>query len=619
MDSTDAGRRHWCKFDPSVLDFRQAQNSTVLYSCLFACILFLTIIRFVQRARRRALVTGDESAAIAVILPSYLPILWAGIAMNLFRATVVVLYGGICNSAYIEQYPERSGENYWNNVLFAAYMLGFEWFANGFTFLFCERCVSYHAFVSSVTKGFLLSSMTTALYVVGVNYSIAGPRQISRSNFYSILQLIALGLPLFLVLIPLLITQRFRASAMPFVLYSVIWRVIYIVTVSFTWISYHYHNNDNTWRTLDDPPKQPVSNHEFVPPWMLVVMLFFRDILSPFFVYLALLRDTHYWRGLPQRRVISEYYAKSSSAVLTVTNSNINVGDDSKCPLLSDDGTAPAPSTLTPLSGMRSFSSPVPSAEQGASLSTKYGENVTTWLAQPRYPPGDVATKRLQNLLDKVPVQVYIDFAFLQIDFSRLLGRGATASVFVGMLTLKNSTVRALRSPSILSDPVLDSPNVGVVDTELGDETKPWGGDIRVRSASLNITPQTQFTAPSSLAVVVPPNEVTTAPNDSGTTVEDKDEASKSGDSKFGSFASVFSTGARRAEVAATSFIRRLIPSILQDESDEGDENSAVDGSSSSRAGDDEDSAQDSVAVAVRPTTPKNNSRKKTGNATRGA
>jgi len=94
------------------------------------------------------------------------------------------------------------------------------------------------------------------------------------------------------------------------------------------------------------------------------------------------------------------------------------------------------------------------------------GGSLSEWLAQPRYPPTDEASDQLQNLLDGVSSQVYIDFAFLNIDWSKLLGRGATASVFAGTLTLKNG----LDENGIISSPIVASvtPSMSLLDDDIG-------------------------------------------------------------------------------------------------------------------------------------------------------
>jgi serine/threonine protein kinase len=63
-----------------------------------------------------------------------------------------------------------------------------------------------------------------------------------------------------------------------------------------------------------------------------------------------------------------------------------------------------------------------------------------TFLALPRYPTSDSATENLQMLLDDAE-NLFIDHAFLKIDYLNLLGRGASSSVFRGKLTISKPGV----------------------------------------------------------------------------------------------------------------------------------------------------------------------------------
>jgi len=58
------------------------------------------------------------------------------------------------------------------------------------------------------------------------------------------------------------------------------------------------------------------------------------------------------------------------------------------------------------------------------------------WLAQPRYALEDSANDRLMTLLDETPANFLIDHSFLDIYHDKMLGRGSTSSVFKGSLAL---------------------------------------------------------------------------------------------------------------------------------------------------------------------------------------
>ena len=118
--------------------------------------------------------------------------------------------------------------------------------------------------------------------------------------------------------------------------------------------------------------------------WLVLLIQIIRTAFLPPIVYWTLLLDTWYWRGVPRRK-------KLNQRALVATNS--------------------------------SFTHPEAAGGLGR------------WLAQPRYPPGDPANDRLQQLLDDSS-ELIIDHAFLDIDYDVLLGRGASASVFHGRLTL---------------------------------------------------------------------------------------------------------------------------------------------------------------------------------------
>jgi len=123
---------------------------------------------------------------------------------------------------------------------------------------------------------------------------------------------------------------------------------------------------------------------------MVLIIQVIRTALLPLFVYWTLLLDTWYWRGVPRRKRLNERALQLAASTSSSTH---------------------------------------PEAAGG----------LGRWLAQPRYPPQDPANDHLQQLLHDVS-DLVIDHAFLSIDYESLLGRGASASVFHGTLTLLSWT-----------------------------------------------------------------------------------------------------------------------------------------------------------------------------------
>ena len=426
---------------------RYPEASTVFWSGLLAFMLYTTIIRFVVRVRNWALVTGDEAAAQSVILPSYLPVLYAGVVEVILRGSILLVFGTLCDSTYIDQFPENASLNPLNSVLYAMYVFSFELFVNSIGYFFFQRSVSHNAFMKSLAYGALLSSIVTLFPVVGINYQVVSIKilglfracfdvwlavqfgsdsSITFRRFRNALDIVYWCLPLIVLWIPLYTSRTRRASSTPFILYSIGWRTCFILAYTYEWITWEYTTKQH-------------SSRGNVPNLVIVVLMFIRDTLLPVFLYLTLVSDTHYWRGLPRRK----YLNKMENSIRKRRNRS--------------------------------------SLESTSEMLEANIREPLVGLERPRYPPGDTANDQLQRMLDNVPKQKYIDFAFLHVNYGALIGRGATASVFAGTLIMSR---RQLKKVSITSEESYGDQNSVNYQTDSSSPVRQTSSEIVVNAST---------------------------------------------------------------------------------------------------------------------------------------
>ena len=373
-----ASDRQICKFDSDVFTATFPELATIVWSSIFGVLFYLFLIGFVIRARSQALKNADSAAAAAVVLPSYLPVLYLGFASALTQIVVVFGYAVLCDSSYLDQRPWLSGISPLNPLLYAIFVLSYDWFTATIIILFFFRSVSKQSLIRACLIGLMFATISAVLSGFAIDYVEYGGHLKRRFEY---LLMIAAQLCQLLLLLGLCSRPGRRSSSTPFLVHSVVWRLFQIIICAYS-------------LSKGPDPTPPAG-------WMILLIQVVRTALLPPIVYWTLLLDTWYWRGVPRRKRLNEHALRRAIANSSASTNHPNHG---------------AATTTV-------FTHPEAAGGLGR------------WLAQPRYPPRDPANDRLQQLLDDAS-DLIIDHAFLSIDYESLLGRGASASVFHGTLTL---------------------------------------------------------------------------------------------------------------------------------------------------------------------------------------
>jgi len=359
-----------CGFNAKIFTEAFPELATIFWSSVFGALFYLLLIGFVVKAKIRALKSADSSAAAAVVLPSYLPLLYLGLGSAITQVLVALAYGTLCDSSFLDQRPWLSGLNPLNPILFAVFVLSYDWFSGTVAALFFMRSISKQSFLRASFVGLMLGSISAVISGFAIDYVQYGGGL--RRRFEYLLMIVAQTLQVVVILSLAFCRPGRRSSCKPFLVHSLLWRLAQIAAYVYS-------------LSVSSEPHPP-------PIWTVLVIQVIRTTLLPPIVYWTLLLDTWYWRGVPRRKRLSAH------ALRRVTI-----------------GTSETPESA--------FTHPEAAGPLGR------------WLAQPRYPPRDPANDRLQQLLDDAS-DLIIDHAFLSIDYDTLLGRGASASVFHGTLTL---------------------------------------------------------------------------------------------------------------------------------------------------------------------------------------